>query len=505
MPPRRGEWAIDNSSNLVISPQGGRSNGPQWMMNPYQGYLSGAADITRSQGEYPYIIQQARLPREEARRSALPTRHSMIEEAEWERAHPPVPEKIRQRELGRELDRARSSPPLTEICSGRPLNALLRHLIVEQERGVRGPNVPLSEYIPKSINLRPANSSARLALLKDKGNLKWPTGLQKDAFKENRVRVNALVKTAYQDLMSGRAPAASTLADLQTNLVKLEVSLDSQLDDFTNAQFIEAARYLRHLNNTLSALRNPEAARSFRAVPKSHARNVADLVKFLREKKLEFAPAGPGEAAAYVALYHALAAYDARQPQKDDKDGPRELHRANPRLPADDLVSLRRDYDRLLNLADAEVRQCLDRRATVPRRLIDAIMGIADQWRAVDPLDTVPCRRAAQLLCLAGQRELAWEYLTSPSVLQQGSAADWLELAHRLRDQHEHDLAERAFAEAAAREPSNAEIVWERALNHRAAGRAGAARALFQQLDKGVWDERYRSFQSRARQALREE
>ncbi len=77
--------------------------GTQWMMNPYQGYLQGAASITKSNAQYYQTIQQAKLSRQEAIRSSLETRRAMIEEADWEREHMPDPEKIRQQALQREL------------------------------------------------------------------------------------------------------------------------------------------------------------------------------------------------------------------------------------------------------------------------------------------------------------------------------------------------------------------------------------------------------------------
>jgi hypothetical protein len=52
------------------------------------------------------------------------------------------------------------------------------------------------------------------------------------------------------------------------------------------------------------------------------ARSVAELVQFMAEKGLRFAPAAPGDEPAYTALYHALAAYDAT-PVADAGPAPR--------------------------------------------------------------------------------------------------------------------------------------------------------------------------------------
>src|SRR5262249_61625761 len=171
--------------------------GTQWMMNPYEGYLSGAAAVTTANAQYQLTIQQAKLERQKAIQESIKTRRAMMEQAEWEWAHRPDPEKIRQAALRRELETARVSPPLTDIWSGRSLNALLRHLIAQQGQGVRGPNVPLSEDNLKSINLTSGDTRGNVGLLKDNGNLQWPPSLNGEAYKEPREDLSRRMKQAF--------------------------------------------------------------------------------------------------------------------------------------------------------------------------------------------------------------------------------------------------------------------------------------------------------------------
>ncbi len=162
---------------------GGLGFATQWMLNPYSGYLSGAASVTNANAQYWSTIQTAKLTREEARRSAIQTRRAMIEEAEYERADMPDPEKIRREQLQREIDHARNSPNLTEIWSGKSLNVLMRNLITQQGLGVKGPNVALSEDTLKSINLTAGDTRGNVGLIKEQGNLQWPQSLQAEMFK----------------------------------------------------------------------------------------------------------------------------------------------------------------------------------------------------------------------------------------------------------------------------------------------------------------------------------
>src|SRR5579875_2622290 len=286
--------------------------GTQWMMNPYQGYLMGAADLTRANAEYYSTIQQAKLTRQEAIRSSLETRRAMIEEAEWERQHMPDPEKIRQRTIERALTAARVSPPPNDIWSGRALNTLLRHLITQLGDGAKGPRIPLAPDITKHINVKTGDSVGNVALLKNKGELDWPESLQGSAFKESRDQISALMRRAYKSVDSGNNPDSATLNDLQAQYRKMSDILRNNVSEMKPGDFIEAQRYLKEVGQTITALQDPNIGHQFSGDWKpTKAKFVHELVQHMREKGLLFDSASEEDQAAYMALYHALAAFDA--------------------------------------------------------------------------------------------------------------------------------------------------------------------------------------------------
>jgi hypothetical protein len=294
--------------------------GTQWMMNPYQGYLQGAADVTNANAKYQLTISQAKIVRQQAIQESIRTRRAMIEEAEYERAHMPDPEKIRQRALERELDRARVSPPLTEIWSGRSLNALLRNAIAQQgmERDgqkVRGPNVPLNEDTLKSINPTAGDTRGNVGLLKDQGKLQWPQPLLNGAFKDAREDFSRHMKQAVNSIQVNNSPDDSTLSDLQADLKKLQASLDDNISTMSPDQYVEARRYVKLLNNTITALKDRNVVNIINGAWALKGKNVAELVQHMRDKGLWFAPATPGDESAYTSLYYALAAFDAGMSQ----------------------------------------------------------------------------------------------------------------------------------------------------------------------------------------------
>ena len=75
-------------------------------------------------------------------------------------------------------------------------------------------------------------------------------------------------------------------------------------------------------------------------------------------------------------------------------------------------------------------------------------------------------------------------------------------MAERLREQAYLDLADRANASAFEAEPTNAQILWDRAQALLQAGRAEGANEVFGQLADGEWQPRFGSLKSRARQYL---
>lgn len=297
--------------------------GTQWMMNPYQGYLSGAADVTRANADYHMTISQAKLVREESRRSALQTRRALLDELDYERAHAPDPEKIRQQLISRELDRARSSPPADDIFSGRAHNALLRHLINQQGQGVKAEhNVPLNPDTLSHVNLTVGDNRGNVGLLRNNGKLDWPLPLQSvEAFKEPREKLNSLMKVAYQNVSSNELPPDNILNDLNANYEKMQEALDGNLNALSFDAQLEARRYLRYVKNTLTALRDPNVVNHFNGNWKAGVKSVAELVKYMSEKGLWFASATPTDEPAYRSLYYSLASFDAQMPRGTNGNG----------------------------------------------------------------------------------------------------------------------------------------------------------------------------------------
>jgi len=167
------------------------------------------------------------------------------------------------------------------------------------------------------------------------------------------------------------------------------------------------------------------------------------------------------------------------------------------------LASLRWSHT-VLMLGHAQVAESLAALATEPPAdFAEAVGRAADRWRSLDPDGRLPSQAAAHVLRIAGAESAAWDYLTTPLALRPEASVTWVRLARELGAAGDHRFAERAFAEACAADPDDAEALWERARNLRRAGREEDARRMLRRLIEGTWPERFRWVQDEARRELR--
>ena len=75
-------------------------------------------------------------------------------------------------------------------------------------------------------------------------------------------------------------------------------------------------------------------------------------------------------------------------------------------------------------------------------------------------------------------------------------------MAQALRADGDYDLADKAYAAAFVAEPTNAQILWDRAQSLQQAGKATEARQVYCTLADGQWQPRFRWIQQQARYQL---
>jgi tetratricopeptide (TPR) repeat protein len=178
-----------------------------------------------------------------------------------------------------------------------------------------------------------------------------------------------------------------------------------------------------------------------------------------------------------------------------------ELEETSP-TPVVNVEQFRADHTALLAEYESLAKSLVTLKLPPPRGFRDRIVRAADRWRAVLPGDAAAASSAASALRILGERELAWDYMTTRVAFRPGESDVWVGLAGELRGTGERKLADLAYEAAFEREGSNAQILWDRAENLREAGRTAAARQVYRQIAEGSWQPRFASLKEQAKWAM---
>ena len=123
--------------------------------------------------------------------------------------------------------------------------------------------------------------------------------------------MNKLIADSVNVAKFGNAVDPGKLRDMKGELGRLNGALLNDINEMSPSQYIEAKHYLNLLEDAVRALEDPKVGNYFNQNWAARGKNVAELIKYMSDKGLRFAPAVPGDADAYRALYHALQAFDA--------------------------------------------------------------------------------------------------------------------------------------------------------------------------------------------------
>jgi hypothetical protein len=278
--------------------------------DPYGGFLKGAADVINAQSKYLVNTQQAYLMKEQVRAAQIDNRRRAFDEWLYERANTPSLNDERERIIREEVRRSRNDPPLPEVWSAKALNDLLADAQKLQGRKIQGPNVPIDEEVLKKINLTKGDGS-NFGLLKNDGKLNWPIALRgMDGARELRDEIQVAISKAYGEAKEGKPVDPNTVQKIDDYSKKLQNMLVKNVGTVPFAQYSEGKTYMKQLDDAVQVLKKGDAGEFINGSFTPKANTVGELVQFMSQKGLQFAPATGNEQAAYLALHKALVAYD---------------------------------------------------------------------------------------------------------------------------------------------------------------------------------------------------
>jgi hypothetical protein len=280
--------------------------------DPIGSYLQGAASVVNAQGQFMVKNQQALLMREQVLQDRVRTQRAIFDEYLYERERRPTPEDELDRYRKERHRHSLNNADVTEIWSGKALNDLLANLRKNPPRGDVSSlrTFDLDPDTVKQINVKPSGGTGNIGLLKNGGQLSWPSALNNDEFKDQRDKIDTLVGDAVKQARFNNKVESSQLQDLQKEVDRMQRQLRKNNDLGIN-QYIESKTFLSNLSDAITALGQRNVGDYFGTGKYVlSGKSATDVVKYMLDNGLSFAPAVPGSEASYVALYNALAGYD---------------------------------------------------------------------------------------------------------------------------------------------------------------------------------------------------
>jgi hypothetical protein len=138
-----------------------------------------------------------------------------------------------------------------------------------------------------------------------------------------RERLAALAQDAVRQAEFNTRVDAGTLQQMTRELDNLRQRLRTDSRSLSAAEYIEAKSFLGHFGDAVSALRQADVGNYLTDQYALKVNTVAELVRYMTEQGLQFAPALPGDRGAYLVLHQALATYgQPRQLQTAERKSP---------------------------------------------------------------------------------------------------------------------------------------------------------------------------------------
>jgi hypothetical protein len=232
-------------------------------------------------------------PRKKKKREPIPT---LTPEQERERLHQEA------------LAWSRSELSEKETRSATALNILLEDLQSLQTLNGQGGQIQLDPAMLASINVVVGRTNGNIGALKHKGQIQWTPILMGPEFDSDRQRLDAAITNAIQEATA--AKAAVDVHELADAVTAMRGHLAAKIQEISDPDYIQAKRLLSSLDEAVKVLGEPDAANYFNHIYAAQGQTVGHLVHYMTRLNLRFAPAVPGDEAAYLALQRALAEYD---------------------------------------------------------------------------------------------------------------------------------------------------------------------------------------------------
>lgn len=277
-------------------------NGPGYNAGAY---LNGSADVMRSYGDVITKQEEARVTREKANQAKIDTKRKAFDEMLYEKANTPTYTEELTAEKQQILTRMMTYPTRSEVTNGNSLNTMLPYVQSLSSQGTMGPPVPLAQSIVNQLNISSTGTSS-VGLLRGGGQVEWPLGLKG----KNQEKLDKLLPQAYDAAGKGTLNP-KLMKEVRTEMKTMREVLRKQCqnDEIETSTYLQAVEFYNSLESSVNNLEKPDARKQIGGAYSPRARNVQELIDFMTDNGLKFAPAVPGNESAYQVTHDAFVRY----------------------------------------------------------------------------------------------------------------------------------------------------------------------------------------------------
>jgi hypothetical protein len=276
--------------------------------NPYRGAgaaLSGSADVMRAYGDVINDQEKARITREQANQAKLDTKKQAFDLMMYEKANTPTYTETLTQEKAQILTRLMNFPTKSEVADGKSLNVMLPFLQSLSSGGTQGQPVPIAQSMVNLLNISGSGTSS-VGMLRDGGQVEWPVALSG----ANQKALDKLLPQAYNAAAAGKL-TPKLMKDVRAELTTMRERMRTQLqkEEIETSSYLQCIEFYNALESSVNALEKPDARKQLAGAYSPRARNVQELVDFMTDNGVQFAPATPGNENAYQVVHDAFVRY----------------------------------------------------------------------------------------------------------------------------------------------------------------------------------------------------
>lgn len=304
---------------IATVPLAAKAQYPNPYVNPYNPYyrpyggagygygqaLQGAASVQQAYGQVIQDQEQARILREQANQAKLVTKKQAFDLMQYEKANTPSYTETLTKEKAQIIDRIMNFPLRGEIEQGKTLNILFPYIQTLSTYGTVGQPVAIPQSIINELNISSTGTSS-VGMLRDGGHLDWPLAFRG----EYQKKLDKLLPAAV-DAVLAKSLEPKLMKQIRTEMTAMRQKLGDQLraDEVETSDYLQAIQFYNLLDDSVNALTRPDARKQLTGGTSPRARNVQELVDYMTDNGLKFAPASPGNENAYQVVHDAFVRY----------------------------------------------------------------------------------------------------------------------------------------------------------------------------------------------------